>query len=54
MEKIQALMEEVGTGLRKGRTEEEIFQSLLRVFGANPETDGKTLPSSSGAWRMRK
>jgi hypothetical protein len=40
MEEIQALMEEVRTGLREGRTEEEIFQSLLRVFGTKPETDG--------------
>ena len=40
MEEIQALMDEVKAGLTEGRTEEEIFRSLLRIFGRNPEADG--------------
>jgi hypothetical protein len=41
MEKVQALLEKIKTHLQDGKSDEEIAQSLLPLFGKDPEFDGQ-------------
>jgi hypothetical protein len=39
MEDIHTVIEKIKTDLQDGKSEEEIFQSMLHLFGRDPETD---------------
>jgi hypothetical protein len=41
MEDIQILIEQIKTDISNGKSEEEIFQSLLPMLGKNPQTGGR-------------
>ena len=48
MEDVQALMDKVRTDLQENKSEEEIFQSLLQLFGKDPGTVEKVADSLAG------
>lgn len=41
MEEAYSLIEKVKRDLQDGKSDEDIFQSILHVFGRDPQTDGK-------------
>jgi hypothetical protein len=45
MEDIQTLVEKVKADLQDGKSDEEIFQTLLHLFGRDPETDRQVVES---------
>jgi hypothetical protein len=45
MEDFQALIENVKAGIREGKSDQEIFQSLFPLFGRDPEIDKQIVES---------
>jgi len=41
MEEVRTIIEKVKSDIQEGRSEEEIFQSLIHLFGEDPEIDGQ-------------
>lgn len=60
MEDIQTFIEKIKVDIQDGKSDEEIFQSLLSIFGKDPETDGKlagllaTIPHEKAAKLLRR
>jgi hypothetical protein len=60
MEDIQTFIEKIKVDIQDGKSDEEIFQSLLSIFGRDPETDGKlaellaTIPHEKAAKLLRR
>ena len=48
MEDIQTLIEKVKADLQDGNSDEEIFQSILHLFGKDPETDRQVVELLAG------
>ena len=48
MEDIQTLIEKVKADLRDGKSDEEIFQSILHLFGKGPESDSQLVEIIAG------